>query len=109
MTVSRKQAMKAAVDAAMTVAEDVVGGRVQPAALESAVVSECRALFGAVSGLEDPLAPLQLDVCRQVLAAGWIPASELAEWLAVAHRQEGESVSPSPPAICRAGQRTSDG
>lgn len=34
----------------------------------------------------DALWPLQLDVCRAVLAAGGIPPDELAEWLAVARR-----------------------
>lgn len=87
-----KAAMKAAVDAAMSVAEDVVAGRMQPAALEAQAVTECRNLFARVAGPGDPLWELHVDVARQVLAVGGgIPANELAEWTAVTTAAEAGS------------------
>lgn len=78
-----------AIKAAMSVARDVAEGRVSPAQLEAAVVEECRAIIGTVAGPDDPLWPLQLDVARQVLASGGVPADELAEWLAVMRAAQG--------------------
>ena len=49
-------------------------------------MAECSTLLGNVTGPDDPLWPLQVEVCRAVLAAGGIPADELSEWLAVARR-----------------------
>jgi hypothetical protein len=56
--------------------------------LEATAVAELRELFGTVTGPDDPLWMLQVDVCRAVLAAGGIPADELTEWLAVARQRE---------------------
>jgi hypothetical protein len=76
--------MKAAVTAALAIAEDVTVGRLDVAALGAAALTECRELFGRVDGPEDPLWPLHVDVTRQVLAVGGgIPVDELAEWVAV--------------------------
>lgn len=88
-----------AIDAAMSVAEDVAEGRLDPAALEAQAVAELRDLFGTVVCEGDPLWPLQVDVCRQVLALSGIPATELQEW-AAAHRRSSEPLSapePGPP------------
>lgn len=85
-----KAAKKAAVDAAMSVAEDVATGRLDTAALDTAVATECRELFGRVAGPGDPLWELHVDIARQVLAVGGgLPADELAEWLAVTRQAEG--------------------
>lgn len=73
----------------MSVGRDVAEGRLSPAALEAAAVEECRQLVGQVIGPDDALWGLQLEVCRGVLAAGGVPANELAEWLAVAQAAEG--------------------
>jgi hypothetical protein len=77
-----------AVAAAMSIAEDVTEGKLAPAALEAQLVAECRALVGPVVGEGDPLFPLQLEVCRSVLAAGGLSSAEISEWLAVARRRE---------------------
>lgn len=87
-----------AIDAAMSVAEDVAKSRLDPAKLDQAVANECKALFGTVVGEGDSLWPLHADVARQVLAVGGLSADELSEWLAVARSRAGEPLSsPLPP------------
>jgi hypothetical protein len=81
------------IKAAASIARDVAEGRLDAAALDQAVADECRELFGTVTGPADALWPLQLDVCRQMLAAGALSANELSEWLAVARSRAGEPVS----------------
>jgi hypothetical protein len=76
------------ITAAASVARDAAEGTLAPAELEAQLVAECRQLFGTVAGEGDPLLPVQIEVARAVLAAGLIPADELAEWLAVARRRE---------------------
>lgn len=78
------QAKKLAVEAALSVADEVAKGVVSARDLEGAAEAECRALFGMVVGVGDPLWGLHVDVARQVLSLGGVPANELAEWLAVA-------------------------
>ena len=82
-----------AIKAAMAVGRDVAEGRLNPAALEAAAVAECRQLVGQVIGPGDALWPLQVEVARGVLAAGGVPANELAEWLAVQRQAEGDADS----------------
>lgn len=77
-----------AIEAAMSVADDVAQGRLDPATLEQQAVTELRELFAVVVGPDDPLWPVQLDVARGVLAAGGLDASELSEWAAVARRRD---------------------
>ncbi|OBC03353.1 hypothetical protein A5784_14030 [Mycobacterium sp. 852013-50091_SCH5140682] len=90
-----KAAKKAGVDAAMSLAEDIATGRLDPAALDAAAVAEARALFGRVEGPDDPLWELHVDIARQVLAVGGgLPADELAEWLAVTRAAEGAAPEP---------------
>ncbi|MDA4108159.1 flagellar hook-length control protein [Mycolicibacterium holsaticum] len=79
------------IKAAMSVARDVAEGRLDPAALDAAVADECRALFGVVAGPADPLWSLHVDVARQVLALGGVPANELSEWAAVIGPREQQS------------------
>ncbi len=87
-----------AIDAAMSLAEDVAEGKVDPASLDQDVADECRKLFGSVAGEGDPLWPLHIDVARQALALGALSADELSEWLAVARSRAGEMISgPQPP------------
>jgi hypothetical protein len=88
----RKTAMKAAVTAALAIAEDVTAGRLDVAALDAAALAECRELFGRVDGPEDALWPLHVDVARQVLAVGGgVGVDELAEWVAVYRAQAAEA------------------
>lgn len=88
----KQQARKTAVDAAITVAEDIAAGKITTTTLEAQAAAECQALFGNVVGANDPLWALQCDVARQVIAAGGVPSNELQEWLAVQRRRE-----PRPP------------
>ncbi|ORB40945.1 hypothetical protein [Mycobacterium persicum] len=86
-----------AINGAMSLADDVAQGRVDPAALEAQAVADVRALFGTVVGPDDLAWPVQVEVARQVLGLGGIPADELAEWLAVVSHRAGEPVSASEP------------
>lgn len=88
------------IKSAAAVARDAAEGRLDPATLDQLIVDESRELFGAVAGPPDPLWPLHLDVTRQVLALGGVPAAELSEWAAVGQRREQrvEAVETSEPA-----------
>jgi hypothetical protein len=97
MTVTTK---RDAISAAMGLAEDVADGKLTPAALESQAIEELRELVGTVVGPDDPAWPLQVDVARQVLALDGIPATELAEWAAVARQRAGQAdLPPDPPPV----------
>jgi hypothetical protein len=85
------------IKAAASMARDVAEGRLDPAALDQAVAAECRDLFGAVVGPGDPLWPLHIDICCQVLALSALTADELSEWLAVARSRAGEPLSTAEP------------
>lgn len=81
---TRKDHAKAAVTAALQIAEDVTAGRLDPTALQAEAVAECRNLFARVEGPGDPLWSLHVEITRQVLAVGGgVPVDELAEWVAV--------------------------
>ncbi|BBX00919.1 hypothetical protein BST36_29680 [Mycolicibacterium moriokaense] len=85
----RAAAKKHAVDAAVSIADDVTTGRLDPEQLEAEAVKACREVAGTVLGPEDPIWPLQVDIARQVLAIGGaICANELAEWSAVERSRE---------------------
>lgn len=92
-----------AINSAMTLAENVAAGKIDPAALEDELVAECRELFGVVAGGGDPLWPLHIDVTRQSIDAGALSADELAEWAAVIRRREqqiravGDAETPVAP------------
>lgn len=77
--------------AAMGVARDVAEGRTQAANIEAEARDACRRLFGRVAGPGDPLWELQVDVARQVLAAGGVPVGELREWVSVWAAEEPEA------------------
>lgn len=77
------------IESAMSVAEDISAGRLDPAALDAKVTTACRELFGIVgSGPSDPLWELHGDVCRQYLGAHAVSSSELREWVSVQARWE---------------------
>lgn len=89
---------RAAIEAAMSVADDVAAGRLPPADLDQTLATECRALVGNVVGPSDPLWSVQVDIARGVLAAGGIPPGELTEWLAVARRLAESDPAPADAA-----------
>lgn len=78
-----KTTKREAVEAAVSVADRLASGEIDPDDMVAAAVSECRRLFGRVDGPDDALWELHVDVARQVLAAGGIPVGELREWVAV--------------------------
>ncbi|MEC4858340.1 flagellar hook-length control protein [Mycobacteroides chelonae] len=82
------------VTAAMSIADDVAQGHLDPERLESQLTEELRDLFVVVVGPEDPLWPIQTDVARQVVSRGGIPTDELSEWLAVQRRRENPGTEP---------------
>lgn len=82
------------IKAATGIARDAAEGRLSPEQLDQAVALECRQLFATVMGGDDPLFAVQVDVARQVLAVGGIPATEVAEWTAVLKRRS-EAVEPT--------------
>ncbi|WP_349268961.1 hypothetical protein MPNTM1_04183 [Mycolicibacterium parafortuitum] len=84
------------INAAMSIAEDVAAGTVDPAGLDQAVADECRALFGQVVGDGDPLWPLHRDITRQSIALAALSADELGEWQAVMRRREAADGSVEP-------------
>ena len=79
------------IKSAAAVALDAAEGRLSSADLDQAVADECRGLLGVVAGPEDSLWPLQVDIARQVLAAGGLSATEVAEWAAVLRRRVGDA------------------
>jgi hypothetical protein len=83
-----RQARRQAIKEAMSVANDLTEGRLDPVDLERQALDECRRLFGTVTGPENPLWSLHVEVCRQVLALRGIPANELSEWLGRARWSE---------------------
>ncbi len=98
----RKTAMKAAVTAALAIAEDVTAGQLDVATLDALALEECRGLFSRVVGPGDVLWDLHVEVCRQVLAVGGgVPVDELAEWVAVYRAAEVEAaeLAASVPAV----------
>ncbi len=86
-----------AIDAALSVADDVAHGRLDPTALQQQAVSECRELFGTVIGDGDALWTLHADVARQAVGLGALSPDELREWAAVLDRRTGAAVEPPAP------------
>ena len=97
---TRKDAMKAAVTAALQIAEDVTAGQLDVTALDAVAVAECRNLFARVVGPTDPLWEMHVDVARQVLAVGGgVPVDELAEWVAVYRAAEVDAAVVAPEVV----------
>lgn len=85
------------VKAAMSIARDAAEGKLDPARLDERLADELGRLFSDVVGQDDSLWPLQLDVARQVIALGGVPADELNEWAAaLRHRDAEPSSEPQP-------------
>jgi hypothetical protein len=86
-----------AVDAAMSVAQDVADGKLDPAELEAAAVAELGELFGTVVGEGDPSWPMHCSIAKQAIALGALSGDELAEWAAVFRQRGDEPVSQPDP------------
>lgn len=79
-----------AINAAMSVADDVAQNKLDPSSLDAALADELRRLFGDVAEQDDSLWSLQCAVARQVIALGGISPDELAEWAAALRHREAE-------------------
>lgn len=78
----------AAAEAVAVLMTEVSEGALTAATMADRAVQRCREVFGQCDGPTDPLWPVHVDLCRAVLGHGGIPASELAQWLAVARNRE---------------------
>lgn len=78
----------AAAEAVAVLMTGVSEGTLTAATMAEAAVARCREVFGTCDGPTDPLWPVHVDICRAVLGHGGLPASELAQWLAVARSRE---------------------
>lgn len=81
---SGSKAKRDAIEAAMGVANDVAEGRLTPDQLDAELRAYVAAEFGVAIGPQDAVYwPLQVDLCRQVIALGGLSVDELLEWVAV--------------------------
>lgn len=76
-------------------ARDLAEGKITSDQLEGYADQCCRDVVGIVVGPDDVLWPLQVEICRAVLAARGLSPDELVEWLAVARHGTDE---PEPDA-----------
>lgn len=84
-----------AITAAMSLAEDIAAGKVDPTQLERQAVAELSALMLIEPEPGSELAAVQIESARRVLARGDLPADELAEWAAVARRRAEGARTPT--------------
>jgi hypothetical protein len=87
----------AAAEAVAVLMTGVSEGRLTAATMAEAAVRRCREVFGQCNGPTDPLWPVHVDICRQVFGHGGLPASEVAQWLAVARSRENPHALVDPP------------
>lgn len=106
MTAMATTSKRDAIEAAMSVADDVAQGRLDPEHLEQQAFAELQALVGTVVGAGDPLWDLQVQITSGVLAAGGLDASELSEWAAVARRRENPDAEPLSAVVSIVGADT---
>jgi hypothetical protein len=86
-----------AAEAVAVLMTDVSEGRLTAATMADRAVQRCREVFGQCDGPADPLWQVHVDLCRAVLGHGGLPASELAQWLAVARSHENPSTAVAYP------------
>jgi hypothetical protein len=77
-----------AAEAVAVLMTEVSEGRLTAATMADRAAQRCRDVFGQCDGPTDPLWLVHVDLCRAVLGHGGLPASELAQWLAVARCHE---------------------
>ncbi|OBF93051.1 hypothetical protein A5773_20095 [Mycobacterium sp. 852014-52450_SCH5900713] len=80
-----------AVDAVAVLMTEVSEGRLTADTMADRAAARVREVFGQCDGPADPLWPVHVDLCRQVLGHGGLPAAELAQWLSVARSRENPS------------------
>lgn len=86
----------AAAEAVVVLMTEVSEGRLTAATMADRAAQRIRELFGECDGPTDPLWPVHVDLCRQVLGHGGLSAAELTEWLAVQRRRETGAEPPAP-------------
>lgn len=104
----------AAAEAVAVLMREVTEGRLTSATMADRAVQRCREVFGQCDGPTDPLWSVHVEICRSVLGHTGLPASELAQWLAVARNHEnpgdaGTSPSGSVPSLSERYSADSDG
>lgn len=90
----------AAAEAVAVLMTEVSEGRLTASTMADRAAARVREVFGECGGPADPLWPVHVELCRQVLGHGGIPAAELAQWLSVARSREnpaGPGDSPPTP------------
>jgi len=91
----------AAADAVAVLMAEVTSGDLTAATMADRAVQRCREVCGQCDGPTDPLWSVHVDLCRAVLGHAGLPASELAQWLAVARNGEnpGGAVDGPPGSV----------
>lgn len=97
MTSTAKPPDLAAAEAVAVLMNSVSEGRLTAATLAEAAEARCREVLGQCDGPSDPLWPVHVEIARQVLGHGGLPASELAQWLSVARSRENPHASTTTP------------
>lgn len=87
----------AAAEAVAVLMTGVSEGRLTAATMAEAAETRCREVFGTCDGPTDPLWSVQIEIARQVLGHGGIPASELSQWLSVARSRENPCAGTTTP------------
>jgi hypothetical protein len=91
-----------AAEAVAVLMTEVSEGRLTAATMADRAVQRCREVFGQCDGPTDPLWPVHVDLCPAVLGHGGLPASELAQWLAVARSHQNSGAAVDYPTACAA-------
>lgn len=88
----------AAAEAVAVLMTEVSEGRLTVATMAERAVARCREVFGHCDGPTDPLWPVHVELAREVLGHGGLPAAELAQWTAAARSREnpGAAVDYAP-------------
>jgi hypothetical protein len=78
----------AAAEAVAVLMTEVSAGTLTAATMADRAVARCREVFGQCDGPTDVLWSVHVEICRAVLGHGGLPASEVAQFLAVARNRE---------------------
>lgn len=102
-----------AINGAMSIAEDIASGELDPADLERQAITELTALMDVEPDPGSPLAELMADVCRRALARGALPANEIREFAAVVAAREaaasgGTATVPADEFVAASGDYSAD-
>ncbi|MGF2945271.1 hypothetical protein [Mycobacterium sp. Lab-001] len=78
----------AAAEAVAVLMTEVSEGRLAASTMADRAATRCREVFGQCDGPTDPLWSVHVELARQVLGHGGLPAAELAQRLSVARNRE---------------------